>query len=117
MDLNRVVIRYITEHLYQKLARENLAALVHLHPSYFDRAFRQDYGVSPMHMVRQLRLRQGLRLLETTNLPLSAIAYTCGLGDAGYFNRVFHQHYGQTPGQYRQSIQRAMTDYISPDAS
>jgi AraC-like DNA-binding protein len=109
------VVQYITEHLDQKLSREGLAELVHLHPSYFDRAFQRIYGVSPMHMVRNLRLRQGLRLLETTDLPLSAIAYACGLGDAGYFSRVFHQRYHQTPGQYRQSIQRAMIDYIPLD--
>ena len=109
------VVEYIIEHLDQKLSREGLADLVHLHPSYFDRAFQRIYGISPMRMVRNLRLREGLRLLETTDLPLSAIAYACGLGDAGYFSRVFHQCYHQTPDQYRQSLQRAMTDYIPQD--
>lgn len=111
------VIQYITEHLDQAISRENLAALVHLHPNYFDRAFRRIYGVSAMQMVRDLRLRRSLRLLETTDLPLSAIAYTCGLGDASYFNRVFHRCYGQTPGQYRQNMQYVMTDYISPSGN
>lgn len=108
------VIQHITEHLDQTISREQLASLVHLHPNSFDRAFRGIYGVSAMQMVRDLRLRRSLRLLETTDLPLSAIAYACGLGDAGYFNRVFHRRYNQTPGQYRQSIQHVMTDYVSP---
>ena len=108
------VIRYMNEHLEQKLSRDDLAALVHLHPGYFDRIFHQIHGVAPMGMLRDLRLRRALQLLETTDMPLSALALKCGLGDAGYFSRVFRQCYGQTPGQYRQGVKSAMTSYIPP---
>ncbi|GHO87882.1 helix-turn-helix domain-containing protein [Dictyobacter formicarum] len=108
------VIGYMSQHLEQKLTRDDLAALVYLHPGYFDRAFRSIYGVSPMQMLRDLRLQQAQRLLETTNLSLHAIALQCGLGDAGYFSRVFRQYYGQPPGNYRESAKSAKESYMRP---
>jgi transcriptional regulator GlxA family with amidase domain len=106
------VIRYMLAHLGDKLTRDDLASLVHLHPGYFDRIFHNVYGTSPMQMLRNLRLSRARQLLETTDAPLSAIALSCGLSDAGYFNRVFRQCYGQTPGQYRQSAKSTMQSYI-----
>jgi AraC-like DNA-binding protein len=108
------VITYMSEHLEQKISRDDLAALVHLHPGYLDRAFQGAYGMTPMQMLRDLRLRRASQLLETTDMPLNAIAISCGLGDAGYFSRVFQQRYRQTPGQYRRSVKSAAMDYIPP---
>lgn len=111
-DRFAAVITYMTEHLERKLAREELAALVHLHPGYFDRAFHEIYNLTPMRMLRNLRLQRAIQLLERSDASLSAIAYQCGLGDAGYLSRVFRERYGQTPGQYRVSIRRAGRDYL-----
>lgn len=108
------VVKYMSEHLGEKMTRDELAALVHLHPGYFDRAFHAVYGCSPMQMLRDLRLRRALELLESTDAPLPAIAMSCGLGEAGYFSRVFRQRYGQTPGQYRASTKSTRQSYILP---
>ncbi|GCE27129.1 hypothetical protein KDA_26130 [Dictyobacter alpinus] len=108
------VIRYMTTHLERKLSRDELAALVHLHPGYFDRAFRSIYKLSPMQMLRELRLQQAQHLLETTDASLASIALQCGLSEAGYFSRVFRQRYGRTPGNYRESAKNAKESYLRP---
>ncbi|GLV58753.1 hypothetical protein KDH_55830 [Dictyobacter sp. S3.2.2.5] len=108
------VIRYMSEHLAQKLTRDELAAQVYLHPGYFDRAFRHIYGIAPMQMLRDLRLQEAQRLLETTDLSLQAISLQCGLSDAGYFSRVFRQRFGQPPGTYRESTKSAKESYLHP---
>ncbi len=107
-------IAYMTEHLDQKLSRDDLAAMVHLNPGYFDRVFRSTYGLTPMQMLRDLRLQHALQLLESTDAPLAAIAMACGLSDAAYLSRVFRQRYGQTPGQYREGAKSTRTGYIPP---
>lgn len=108
------VITYMSEHLDQKIMREDLAELVHLHPNYFDRAFQQIYGQLPMQMLRKLRLQRSQYLLESTDMPLSAIASACGLFDASYFSRVFRLYFGQTPGQYRERVKNTTRSYLSP---
>jgi len=108
------VIRRMEDSITQKITREELAALAHLHPSYFDRLFRQTYGISPMHMLRNMRMRRVQTLLESTDDTLDVIAKACGLGDASYVSRVFTQQFEQTPGQYRKSVKNTKEGYIPP---
>jgi len=106
------VIRYMTTHLTEKISRQTLAAQVHLHPVYFDQLFRRTYGLPPMQMLRDLRLRHAQKLLQETDFSLAVLADRCGLGDAAYLSRVFQKKFGQTPGAYRKTLKSTTTAYI-----
>jgi AraC-like DNA-binding protein len=95
------VIRYMNLHLNRKLTREELASLLHIHPNYLDRMFREQFEKTPMQMLRELRLKKVKHLLESTDEPLHAVALQCGLPDASYLIKAFHKHYGISPGQHR----------------
>ena len=107
-------VRFMAEHLAQKLTRDDLARRVFLHPGYFDRVFRAAYGVAPMQMLRDLRLRRARQLLESTDDTLEAIAAACGLGDAAAFSRTFKAQQGQSPGRYRESAKLTKEGYMKP---
>jgi AraC-like DNA-binding protein len=107
------VIHYMNEHIDEKLSRDELAALLHLHPNYFDKLFRKHFQQTPMHMLRSLRLRKAKSMLEATSSTLEQIASSCGLGDAAYFTRSFKGEYHETPGQYRKRMQNMRSIYGS----
>lgn len=67
----------------------------------FERRFRRATGMSPLEYVQTLRLEEAKQQLETTQLPVDAIAGECGYEDAGYFSRLFARKVGLTPAQYR----------------
>lgn len=67
----------------------------------FVRRFRKATGMSPLEYVHTLRLEEAKQQLETTQLPVEAIAGECGYEDAGYFSRLFAKRVGLTPAQYR----------------
>jgi AraC-like DNA-binding protein/mannose-6-phosphate isomerase-like protein (cupin superfamily) len=94
-------INYMAKNLHQKICREQLAAMVHLNPSYFDRIFAESYGIAPLQMLRKMRLQQARQLLENTDKSLGEIANACGFEDISYFCRIFRHQLDQTPGQYR----------------
>ena len=108
------VVGFMADHLGRRLTRDDLAGRVCLHPGYFDRAFRAAYGLAPMQMLRDLRLRRARQLLETTDDTLDAVAHACGLGDAAAFSRAFRARYGSAPGQHRQSARRARQTVLYP---
>lgn len=108
------VVGFMAEHLDRRLTRDDLAGHVCLHPGYFDRAFRAAYGLAPMQMLRDLRLRRARHLLESTDDTLDAIAHTCGLGDAAAFSRAFRARYGSAPGQHRQNAKRTQQAVLYP---
>ena len=104
---NRLV-HFMTQHLGEKLGRDELAAQMHLHPGAFSRSFRVVYGQTPMRMLRDLRLAEARQRLETTDETLETIAVRCGFEEAAYFSRVFHLRYGLPPGRYRSEIQNSV---------
>ncbi len=95
------LLAYVHQNLSQSLTNENLAELMHLHPVYFCRWFRDRVGRAPQQYVRQCRLEAAKRLLEKTDDPVSTIAQEVGFYDAAHFSHAFCRSYSITPTQYR----------------
>lgn len=79
----------------------SLAEGVALSPSRFAHLFSRQLGQSPMHALREARLRHAARLLEGTDLPVERVAAASGFASPFHFNRVFRERYGMPPGAYR----------------
>lgn len=94
-------IKYIKEHLREKLTLEMVASKVFMHPKYFSRIFKKEMGVAFTEYITQLRIQYACRLLETTNYPAYRISSECGFSDPSYFNRVFCAQMNMTPQTYR----------------
>ena len=58
-------------------------------------------GLTPVELLRQMRLQQGYVLLATTNKTVQEIAYEVGFGTPGYFSKCFRQQYGKYPMELR----------------
>lgn len=63
--------------------------------------FARALGGGPMEFVQSVRLRAAARLLETTGLPLKAIAAAVGYADPTSLSRAFRGMYGMDPTAYR----------------
>jgi len=68
------------------------------------RGFRRAYGVTPARFRLEARARRAVHLIETTRLPLAAIAADCGFADQPHLTRAVHWLTGRPPGHWRRSI-------------
>ena len=107
------LVHFMTEHLSERIGRDDLAARACLHPGSLNRAFRLAYGVPPMRLLRDLRLTRARQLLETTDDTLDVVAARCGFEDAAYFSRAFHARYGLPPGRHRQAVREGVKSAAS----
>ncbi len=112
----REVTAHMATHFSSTLRRKELAKIAGLHPSYFDRAFRRAYGIPPLELLRDLRLRRARELLETTDESLESIADLTGLADAAHLGRLFRERFGIPPGRHRSDVQSARDGYIPASA-
>ena len=78
-----------------------LVALSGLPERTFKRRFTQSTGMSPLEYIHTLRLEEAKQLLETTDLPVEAVAVEVGYQDASFFNRLFRRKVHLTPAGYR----------------
>ncbi|MNW35628.1 HTH-type transcriptional activator RhaS [compost metagenome] len=94
-------ISYMEDHYIKPLSREEIAAQSNVSVRHLNRLFQSYYDTTPFAYLQQLRLEHARRLLETTSLPISDIAYKSGFNDSNYFTRQFTRMLGQSPKAYR----------------
>lgn len=102
----RDISTFVLEHIDEPLSVERIAAKVGMSPRTLSRWCREHLQESPAQLVRKLRLDEARRLLEETALPVKDIAVRTGLSDASTLWRVFVEHLGVTPAEYRQRFAR-----------
>ena len=104
---------FIARHYTQPLSVSQIAREVGLHPDYAVTLFRKTFGIGLVDYLTQHRLTHAQRLLAITDHKIARIAFESGFGSLSRFYHVFNRDSGQSPGQYRISIQEPLKDEIS----
>lgn len=100
-DAVEVCISYIKEHLQEELSLQNLAEMVHFHPTYLSARIKERVGMSYSNFLLFVRMQEACQKLIETDCKVGNIAADCGFKDSSYFNRVFKREYKMSPEQYR----------------
>ncbi len=79
----------------------DLAAEAGMTIAQLERQTRRVLGLSPKQLVMRFRIEESLRLLVTSELPLTEVAHRCGFYDQSAFSRHFRRVVGSTPARYR----------------
>lgn len=101
-QINRV-IAYIETNLAAPIQARDLATAATLSTSHFFRGFKVSTGITPFEYVSQRRVELALKLMRTTQDPLSHIAIQCGLCDQSHLCRLFRRLVGQSPAAWRRA--------------
>lgn len=92
---------YIAEHIGEGLSLEDLGKIVHLHPVYLSKFYKQETGENLSNYIAMKRLEKASRLLTESSLHVIDISQLVGYKKPQYFIKLFKDHYGITPYQYR----------------
>jgi AraC-like DNA-binding protein len=95
------VIETMHRRLSDRLALSELAAEAQLSLSYFSAVFKKKTGFAPLDFFVRLKMQRACHLLDSTGLPVKAIAADLGFEDPLYFSRCFHCVHACSPSQYR----------------
>jgi transcriptional regulator GlxA family with amidase domain len=98
----RDVQAHIAEHPAADLSVPALAARAVMSERNFARAFRAETGMTPAVYVEHTRVERARRELETTDLPVEAVADRCGFGTVETMRRAFARRVGVNPAAYRE---------------
>jgi Adenosine deaminase len=92
---------YIEMHYHEPLTLTLLADVLHLSPYHLQRTFKRLAGATPAAYMQQIRIREAMKLLASTNLTITDIAEQVGFTNAAHFATRFQTITGLTPTQYR----------------
>lgn len=95
------VVRYVREHLTERLSLEAAAAAAFLSPNYLAHLIKKESGRTFVEIVTERRMEKARELLVNTDMRISEIAQAAGFTDDAYFSRRFRQHVGTSPLGFR----------------
>ncbi|WP_078877478.1 helix-turn-helix domain-containing protein [Streptomyces sp. 150FB] len=98
------LLEWITGRLGEPLTVEGLAAHAGLSARTLARRFADQLGTSPGQWLLAQRITTARDLLESSDLPLEAVARRVGLSSATNLRRRFLNSLGTTPGAYRRTF-------------
>jgi AraC-like DNA-binding protein len=101
------LLRQCRQRVHSELANPELSVVwlarqLGCSPDHLSRAFHQHSGMRLSRYIEECRLEQAVELLQTSNLKIAAIAWTCGFSSPSYFDRLFMKLRGTTPKAIRE---------------
>ena len=97
-------IDFIQSNYCNPIKVTDVADFVCVNRSYLYTLFESSLGMSPQKFLSLYRITKASELLQTTNIPVESIAFSCGYGDALVFTKAFKQIKGMSPSVYRKEI-------------
>lgn len=102
---NQSPISFVADFLVANAAEdhrmEDLAAKACMSKATFYRAFKREYGLTPLDFLTNERLRRAKLLLSKAGTSVKTACLESGFSDVNYFIRMFKKIEGITPRQYQ----------------
>lgn len=95
---------FIARHFSEELTLAKLAAAAKVSPNYLNEFMQRNIGQGAMEYLSRYRVEEACNALEHTGKTIAEIAIATGFYDSSHLIRVFRQHIGITPGEYRKQI-------------
>ena len=103
-QLTQRCITYIDFHYAEPLSLSFFADMCHVTKSYLSTLFKKETDTNITDYIHSVRIRHALVLLNSTALPIHAIAASCGYSDINYFIKIFKRLNVNSPKQYRSQM-------------
>ncbi len=103
-DLFAATLGWLRAHLDEPVTVNDLAARSAMSPRTFARRFLASTGTTPLAWISAERLRLAQRLLETSDLPIDAVARKSGFGSPDNLRKHFSRALRTNPQGYRRTF-------------
>lgn len=101
---------YIYAHLQEPLSVTQIADAIQLHPNYLSTLFKKEMGISISAYIQRERIKMAENLLKYSEFSATDISNYLCFSSHSHFIKVFRQHTGHTPREYRSQFFRRSWD-------
>lgn len=98
--------KYMEAHYAENLTLETVAGLFFINRDYLSHQFKAVTGYGFHDYLNQIRISKAKDRLFYTDESITQIAMSEGFSDVSHFIRIFKNHEGKTPLQYRKALSR-----------
>ena len=106
--LVQAALQEITQN-YREASLSNVARTYGVSLAYVSECVRAQTGRTYKELLQKHRMETAARMLRRSDLNIQQIISQVGYENTSYFYRLFHERYGQSPREYRNTRQRTRT--------
>ncbi len=106
----RQAVAYLHDHFTEPINMAMVSNDVSMNYTIFSLLFKQYTGMNFVSYLQGMRVREAMRLLETTDWRVNEIGRRAGFSDEKHFLKVFKAVNGLSPSEYRRS--KRLTDLL-----
>jgi two-component system response regulator YesN len=95
------VIAFMHENYMTDIGIGHIAERLAITPNYLSTLFHKKTGINFMTYLQKIRMLKAKELLADPNIPIHEVAEQVGYFSSRHFARLFVEHYGCLPSEYR----------------
>lgn len=95
------VLEHVRLNYALQIRVDDLAKMVHLSTSQFERHFRHLFKITPTKHIQNVRISAACYQLSSTEATVATVAAESGFYDQSHFSRTFQKSIGMSPSDYR----------------
>ncbi|MBP2834154.1 BLUF domain-containing protein [Aquimarina sp. U1-2] len=105
-DLNKMIELgdHIKDNMNTKISVDQLSEISGLNAKKLQKACNYLYGETIGNLIQRLRIERARQLLQTTELTVSEVCYKVGFSSRSYFSKIFTEHFGVLPSDFKNSF-------------
>ena len=100
-DLVDQVIAFVDEYFMSNIGIGQIAEQLNITPNYLSTLFHRKTGINFMAYLKKTRMLKAKELLTNPHVPVHQVAKQVGYFSTRHFARLFTEHYGCLPSEYR----------------
>ncbi|BCN29486.1 hypothetical protein bsdtb5_07810 [Anaeromicropila herbilytica] len=97
---------FIGKSLHQHITIKELAVQIGMNESYLSKLFIKEMGVSVSEYIRQMKIEAASNMLKYSDYTCSEISQYLAFSSQSHFIKVYKEHTGLTPREYRNKYYR-----------
>lgn len=97
----RRALLYVHLHFAERITLDDIAQDASLDRSYLCRLFKKETGINLFSYLNRLRMEAAAEQIQNGNQYVKEVAASVGVDDPFYFTRLFKNHFGVSPSEYR----------------
>ncbi|MEH7504007.1 response regulator [Neobacillus drentensis] len=98
------VRHYLDRHYASEISLTLLSELFHINSAHLSETFKNYVGQNFSDYLVNLRMDKAQQFLRDRQLKIIDVANLVGFSNSGYFSTVFKKHVGQTPVEFRNTL-------------
>lgn len=95
------MIKYISDHYSEHITNKSIARELHYSSGYLNRLMLLNTGMTIHSYITKVRIESALKLLASTDMTISDIAFKTGFYSSAHFSNVFKSIMGVSPSVYK----------------